>query len=129
MEVMLSAGLFCPETSSWKISSEADHLIVVLGPRANAACHAVSKRLPQNETLSNLRLSSPIPPSPPECNKCPAIIYFNSLPSRTDEMDSIGRRESQEKEREGGPMMRRNSLACKLQAAMSNEEARRRLSP
>lgn len=39
-------------------------------------------------SLCNSCLSSPIPPSPPECNKCPAIIYFNSLPSCTDEMDS-----------------------------------------
>lgn len=51
----------------------------------------LSASLVQYETqvsLHNLCLSSPIPPSPPECNKCPAIIYFNSLPSCTDEMDS-----------------------------------------
>lgn len=51
----------------------------------------LSASLLQYETqvpLGNLCLSSRIPPSPPECNKCPAIIYFNSLPSRTDEMDS-----------------------------------------
>lgn len=33
------------------------------------------------------------------------------------------------RERERGPMMKRNGLACKLLAAMSNEDAWWRLSP
>lgn len=49
---------------------------------------------------------------------------FSILPASAE-----GRARENERVRERGPMMKRNSLACKLQAAMSNEEARQRLSP
>lgn len=78
----------CPETNS-SVGWWFHWLRVVF--LLSAVCQSLSTCLLQYETLVSLCnscLSSPIPPSPPECNKCPAIIYFNSLPSCTDEMDS-----------------------------------------
>ena len=75
----------------WRIILLSSYCLHSLCQRCVPVNIRLSASLLQYETpvsLRNLCLSSPVPPSPPECNKCPAIIYFNSLPSCTDEMDS-----------------------------------------
>lgn len=78
----------------WRIIPLSFLPCVVSRVCASAVCWSISNCLPvwlsmrHKSPSSNFCLSSPIPPSPPECNKCPAVIYFNSLPSCADEMDS-----------------------------------------
>lgn len=80
-----------PNSALWRVILLSSYCLHSLCQRRMPVNIKLSASLLQYETqvsLCNLCLSSPIPPSPPECNKCPAIIYFNSLPSCTDEMDS-----------------------------------------